>query len=354
MKVAMLAQAGSVHTIRWSQGLAKRGHRLWIISNNRLKVQIPGVETILLPGCSPASYFFNIPRVRKLLRRIRPDIVHSHYATGYGLWGTVWKEAPLIVTVWGTDIEDALSKKLMIAPIVRRALVSARFVTSASRFLIERTIAFENSVSDKIHLIPFGVPIPEISSGKAARENEGVIRIIFAKGFRHAYAPDLVLKAFASACEEDNRLRLTMIGGGPDQKRLEKLASELKVSDRATIRGWQSMDETARLIEDADIMVMPSRRESFGVAALEAISYGVPVIASRVGGLPEIIRHGVNGILVPSDDIKALTAAILRLAADPELRLRMGKTGHMIAAEEFDFEDCLDRMEELYEKALVR
>jgi glycosyltransferase involved in cell wall biosynthesis len=350
----MLAQASSVHTIRWSQGLAKRGHRIRVISNSELKIQIPGVETILLPGCSSASYFFNIPRVRKLLHRIRPDILHSHYATGYGLWGTVRKEAPLIVTVWGTDIEDALSKKFMIAPIVRRALISAKFVTSASRFLIERTIAFEKSVADKIHLIPFGVPIPEISNKKAARENEGMIRIIFAKGFRHAYAPDLVLKAFASACKEDNRLRLTIIGGGPDQKRLEKLVSELKVSDRVIIRGWQKMDETAHLIENADIMVMPSRRESFGVAALEAISYGVPVIASRVGGLPEIIRDGVNGILVPSDDIKALTGAILRLATDPQLRLRMGKAGHRIAAEEFDFENCLGRMEELYEKALVR
>jgi len=156
----MPAQAGSVHIRRWSRGLAARGHRLVIISNDRFDAPTNEVETIILPGHSTFAYYKNIPRVRKIIRQIKPDIVHAHYATGYGLWGSRQSIAPLVLTVWGTDIEDALKKRLTIAPIVRRNLKKAACITSASRFLIDRTLAFEPSVKDKTNIVPFGVPLP--------------------------------------------------------------------------------------------------------------------------------------------------------------------------------------------------
>jgi glycosyltransferase involved in cell wall biosynthesis len=269
------------------------------------------------------------------------------------LWGTLSGETPFILTVWGTDIEDALRGRFMIAPTVRRVLRRASFITSASRFLIDRTIALEASVADKITCIPFGVPIPEISIRKPIDEVEGVIHIVYTKTFRPAYAPDLALVAFARAYREDPRLRLTMIGGGPLKQTLRDMAGQLGISDSANIRGWQDMQETRRLIESADIMLMPSRQESFGVAALEATSHGVPVVATRVGGLPEIIENGINGILVPVDDVEAVKKALLELAANPRLRHEMGRAGQEMSRDRYDFEKCLDMMEDLYRRALA-
>jgi glycosyltransferase involved in cell wall biosynthesis len=352
MKIAMMAQAGSVHTTRWATGLASRGHDVWVISNDRFGFESDKVRAVLMPGHSSASYFLNIPRVKKLLRNIKPDVVHSHYATGYGLWGTLTKDIPLIVTVWGTDIEDALRGRFIVSPVVRRVLRRARFITSPSDFLIDRTLTFEETVKDRIVRIPFGVPVPEISARKPIDEVEGVIHIIYAKSYRAAYAPEVALKSFALAFHEDNRLRLTMIGGGSYKKKLETMSADLGVAEYTKIRGWQDIQETLRLIENADMMLIPSRNESFGVSALEATSYGVPVIASGIGGLPEIIANGVNGILVPPDDTTAFKEAILKLAADSKLRFEMGQAGQRIAREMYDFEKCLDMMEDLYNKIL--
>lgn len=350
MKIAMLAHAGSVHTRRWSAGLAMRGHDIRILSNSDFLGYPEEITTHLLPGRTSLSYFSNIPRVKRILRRFAPDIVHTHYATGYGLWGFMQKTAPLIVTVWGTDIADALAGKRIITPIVRRALKAARFVTATSRFLMDQAVRFESSVADKLVYVPFGVPIKVAE--KAPDKSGGPVRIIFAKQFHTTYAPEMVLRSFSASCRMDIELHLTMIGGGPLHNRLLRLAQSLDIADRVDIRGWVEMLEAESLIAGADIMVMPSNKESFGVAALEACASGVPVIASNVGGIPEIIEDGRNGILIEPGDEKALTEAIVKLSGDPALRQQMGEAGRKIARERFDFDASLDLMENLYRKTL--
>ena len=348
MIIVMPAQAGAVHNLRWSRGLAGRSHRVVRISNRRLTVPNDEIETIILPGTSSVAYVYNLPRVRKIIHRIRPDIVHAQYATGYGLWGSCQSAAPLVLTVWGTDIEDALDRKPVISWLVRRALKKAQGITAASRFLVERTIEFEPSIADKIQVIPFGVPMPKISEAKPGRDD--TVQLVYTKNFRPAYAPDIALEAFAAASRKNPKIRLTMVGGGPMRSDLLRLAKERGISDRVDILGWQTMDQTEKLIRQTDIMLMPSRPESFGVAALEAHSHGKPVIATRVGGIAEIVRDNVSGILVPPDDVTAVAEAILRLTEDRSLRLRMGREGRKLVEEKYDFEECLDQMETLYNR----
>lgn len=347
MKIAMLARADSAHVQRWSAGLMERGHEIFLISNGGKCPLLPGVKITCLPGRSPLAYLYNISRVRSLLRQIKPDIVHAHYATGYGFWGSVQHEAPLVLTVWGSDIEEAFNNKLK-ALFVRRALRKAKLITSASKFLMERTLSFERSVRNKIHLVPFGVPLPEDMTDSSTYHERKTVEMIFAKAYYSIYAPDVLLEAFAQAYREDSRLRLTMIGGGPEMGKLQNLAIRLGVGEVVRIEGHKEPTEAIRQIRQADIMVMPSRRESFGVAALEALAYGLPVIGTAVGGIPEIIENGVNGLLVPAGEVTPLVSAILRLSADSRLRREMGKTGQKMVREKFSFSRCLDQMEEIY------
>lgn len=348
MRIAFLAHAGSVHTRRWSVGLASRGHDIRILTNSDFLGLPKEIKTDLLPGRTSLSYFRNIPRVKKILRRYNPDIVHAHYATGYGLWGSIQKSAPLIVTVWGTDIADALAGKFMIAPVVRRALKAACYITGASQFLLDQAMRFEPSVKDKLVHIPFGV---DISPEEPSSEDENhPVQIIFSKQFYPVYAPELVLRAFAKACHRVSNIKLLMIGGGPLHEKLLKTTEELNVKQYVDIRDWVEMGDAERLIRQSDIMVMPSERESFGVAALEAAAAGVPVIATDVGGIPEIVENDYNGLLISPGDENALTEAIIRLADDSILRQRMGEAGRKIARERYNFQDCLDRMENLYQQ----
>lgn len=351
MRLAMLAQAGSVHTGRWSTGLAARSHEVRIFSNSELLTHPDGIDTVFLPGRSAIAYVRNIPRIKRLVNDFRPDIVHAHYATGYGLWGAVQKSAPLIVSVWGTDIDDALQKKFTVAPITRRALRAARFVTATSRYLLDKTRAFEPSISAKCEYVPFGVPISGLPTHRPS-DDDGIIRIIFAKAYLDNYAPDMVIRAFAEARRSAPLMSLTMVGGGPMQGILRKLVGELKLENHVTIGGFVASEEAHRLIREADVMVMPSCRESFGVAAVEAASCGLPVIATNVGGIPEIIEDGVNGILIRPGDEDALVSAMVRLASDVSLIRRMGMAGREIAVRKFDFSACLDKMEKLYRRIL--
>jgi len=349
VKLALLADAGSIHTRRWSAGLHERGHDVRIVTNGAARDVPTSIPVDVLPGSSSLGYVLAIPGAKKIIKQFHPDIVHVHYATGYGLWGTAQNIAPLVVTVWGTDVADALAGRFMVAPVVCRALRKARCVTAPSKFLMAQTVHLEPSVKDKIVHIPFGLPKLDYMQ-RSDRDND-TVRIVFAKQYRHTYGPDLVIKAFAAALETAPQIRLLMLGGGPMRKELERLAASLSLASKIDLRDWTEPDETQQLICESDIMVMPSRRESFGVAALEASAAGVPVIAADVGGVPEIVHHEQNGLLVPVDDADALAEAIVRLAGDPGLRKRMGDAGRTIVRNEFPFDHCLDLMEEVYRKA---
>lgn len=354
MRIAILAHAGSVHTIRWCQGLSARGHLLQLISRSRPEPFAPDVPIDYLSGRTPLSYVFSIPRVRHILTEFRPDIVHAHYATGYGLWGSAQETAPLVLSLWGSDIEDALVKRLTVAPIVRRALRKARFVTASSQYLLDRAAAFEPSIRSHMRHIPFGVSIAAPFCPKPDTSDAAIIHLIFAKSCHPSYAPDLVIKAFAEALRIFPRLHLTMLGGGPLKNEMERLAKTLEISRAVTFHDRVELQESIRLIGQSDIMVMPSVKEGFGVAAVEAAAAGIPVIATRVGGIPEIVADGISGILIPPGDRPALAAAIVRLASAPDLRRAMGLAGRKIAEERFNFDACLEAMEKVYHEVLCQ
>lgn len=349
----MLAPAGSLHTRRWSRGLISRGHDVLLVSNSALPQAPPDIPTRYLPGKGSLAYLQNIPAMSRVVNEFGPDIVHSHYATGYGLWGSAQHAAPLVVSVWGTDVADALKRRSSVGMIVRRSLRRARFVTATSQYLKDQTIILEPEVAGRIEVVPFGVPIPPEPSDKTEETVDAPITVVFAKLYLSNYAPDMVIRAFARAYENLPRLRLIMLGGGEMQQELITLTNTLHITDVATIRGWVEPEEAQRIIRAGDIFVMPSYSESFGVAAVEAASYGLPVIASDVGGVPEVVHDGETGILIHPGDEVALADAIVRLAKDEKLRRSMGEAGRRLVAEKYDFEKCLDMMEAIYGRVLA-
>ena len=156
---------------------------------------------------------------------------------------------------------------------------------------------------------------------------------------------DVLLHALARLGESDVKFSLVVAGSAdlPGHAPMVRLAGRLGLGDRVTFAGRLGRADLARLLWASDAVVLPSRQEAFGVAVLEALAAGVPVIASRVGGIPEILRDGREGLLVPVGDARALAAAIAKLAHDPSLRARLASAGPARAA---DF--SLRRMIEAY------
>jgi glycosyltransferase involved in cell wall biosynthesis len=176
----------------------------------------------------------------------------------------------------------------------------------------------------------------------------GIGRLLRVKGF------DYLVAAHARALEELPQLRLVLVGDGAERGRLVEQAGELGVSASVRFAGTAARDEIPAYLAAADLVAVPSVRHEGYVdglpnVALEAMGAGRPLVATDVGGLPELVRPGANGVLVPEKDPQALTDAILELARDPDLRERLGAEGRREIREERSWEAAGRRYVELYE-----
>jgi len=161
---------------------------------------------------------------------------------------------------------------------------------------------------------------------------------------------DVLLRAFVNVAQQIPEARLVIYGDGPERARLEKLADDLCLADRVSIRGFQPHEEATSSFNHAWVVAIPSRwEEPFGMVAAEAMMAGTAVVASRSGGLTEIIRDGETGLQVPPDNADALASALLRLLRDRDLAERMGQAGREVALTEFNEAVVVDRFVQLYQ-----
>jgi N-acetyl-alpha-D-glucosaminyl L-malate synthase BshA len=168
-----------------------------------------------------------------------------------------------------------------------------------------------------------------------------------ASNFRPVKNVEQVVRVFA-AVHDRMDARLVMVGDGPEKPKAEHLARQLGVARHVLFLGNQEVME--ELLPLADVFLLPSSTESFGLVALEAMSAGVPVVASRVGGLPELVEHGVSGYLEPVDDVEAFVRAVLRVLEDPKAARRMGRAGRRRAIDEFHVDRVVERYRKVYEE----
>jgi glycosyltransferase involved in cell wall biosynthesis len=163
---------------------------------------------------------------------------------------------------------------------------------------------------------------------------------------------DDLLRAMALLRERGTTLRCLLAGDGPDREKLQQLATELGLSNAVEFVGEVSHENVPAILSRIDIFAVPSTWEGFGVAAIEAAAMEIPVVASNIHGLPDVVNDGVTGLLIPPSNPEALAAAIGRLAGDPALRRRMGEAGRTLVEREYRWRDNARMMENLYDKML--
>jgi len=218
-------------------------------------------------------------------------------------------------------------------------------ITATTAHLAERTnelLAAETAIS----VIPFGVDLTRFSLSGGLRR-PGRTTIGFLKSYLPVYGPDVLLKAMVLVKQECPSAFLVMKGfRDPDPYRA--LAERLGLSDRVEIGGAVEHEQVSEVLDEFDIFCMPSREESFGVAAIEASATELPVVASNVGGIPEAVLDGRTGILVPPDNPGALAAALISLIENPDRARELGSAGRRHVEEQFDWHKNVTLMEEVY------
>jgi N-acetyl-alpha-D-glucosaminyl L-malate synthase BshA len=297
------------------------------------------------------------------------DLLHVHYAIPHSLSALLARQMletqqqkarrrylPFITTLHGTDITlVGLDRSYL--PITQFGIEQSDGVTAISSYLRDRTReAF--SIKGEIEVIrnfvncDVYVRVPTKVAAMRPRYASGDEKLlVHLSNFRPVKRILDVIAVFARI-SQTLPARLMMIGDGPDRSAAEHLAMSLGVQDRIHFLGKQ--DNVNELLPLADLMLMPSEMESFGLAALEAMACSVPTIATRVGGVPELIDDGVNGLLFPLGDVQAMATAAIELLGDATRLNTMAAMARKNASDRFCASKIIPLYEQYYERVLER
>ena len=353
--------------------LAARGHQVHFITS-ALPFRLTGREAnIHFHEVAVSTYpLFEHPpydlalatRMAEVAEFYSLDILHVHYAIPHSVAALLARQMlaargrhlPFITTLHGTDITlVGLDRSYL--PITKFGIEQSDGVTAISEHLRERTreafgIASEIEVIHNFVNCDVYVRKPELVAAMRPRFAEPDEKIfVHLSNFRPVKRVTDVVEVFARVAKE-LPARLMLIGDGPDRSAAEYLALKYGVQDRIHFLGKQ--DNVSELLPVADLMIMPSEMESFGLAALEAMACGVPPIATRVGGVPELIADGKNGLLFEIGDVDAMAAAAIELLRGDARLQMMAQAARKTAQDRFCASRIIPQYEAYYERVVER
>lgn len=310
---------------------------------------------------APLTTLSEASKLAEVVEEVGIDVIHAHYAVPHATAAILARDMvrgccpPVVVTtLHGTDVTLVGLDRAYLRT-TQYAITRSDHVTAVSRYLAEYTQR-EMSIERDIQVIPNAVDLerfkPEPSANlrhKYAHPEEKLL--VHVSNFRPVKQTDEVIRIFAGVTEHISA-RLLMIGDGPERHKAFELAKALGVSGRVTFLG--SFPRIEALLAICDLFVLPSVLESFGLAALEAMASGVPVIASSIGGIPEVVEHGVSGLLTAPDDTAGMINNALRLLQDAELHRQFAHAARLRAETAFSEQIVLPQYRQAYEAALER
>ena len=346
--------------------LAAVGHEVHFISY-ALPIRLKASDRIHFHEVEVLSYpLFEYPpydlvlatKMAEVISRSQLDILHVHYAIPHSISAFLAKkmstdrEIPFVTTLHGTDI-TLVGNDRSYLPITRFGIEESDAVTAVSEYLKVRTVQ-EFGTKREIEVIPnfvncdvFQKSFDSTFRARFAAEDEGIV--IHISNFRPVKRTGDVIELF-SRLRRKQKAKLLMVGDGPDRPNAEWLAEVKGIEDDVLFLGKSS--DMEQLLSISDILVLPSELESFGLVALEAMASEVPVIATRVGGVSEVVDDGVDGFLFDVGDTESMAEAASALLGDKELRQRMGRSGRDHAQRDFCHERIVKRYAELYERTI--
>ena len=295
-------------------------------------------------------------KIREVAEQYRLDLVHVHYAIPHAASAFLAKEMlkpqrlPTMTTLHGTDI-TLVGIMPSYYEITRFSIEKSDAVTAVSEFLRRETVR-EFRIERPIEVIHNFVDTelfrPKASCAARSRLSPNGEKVLMhISNFRKVKNLPVLLQVF-NEVQKHIPARLALVGDGPERESVERQAEDMGIIERVDFLGDQEF--VAELLPAADVFLLPSQHESFGLAALEAMSCGVPVVGSRIGGLPEVIIHEETGYLCDPNDVACMSAIVLGLLRDEDLRLKIGRAARARAEQEFNRDKVVARYVDAYQR----
>jgi N-acetyl-alpha-D-glucosaminyl L-malate synthase BshA len=349
--------------------LARRGHEIHFITYSqpvRLALLNPNVHyhEVNVPEYPLFHYQpYELALSSKLVDMVKLykiEVLHVHYAIPHAYAGYMAKQMlkneginlPMITTLHGTDI-TLVGNHPFYKPAVTVSINKSDYVTSVSQSLKDDTLKLFK-IKNKIKVIPNFIELDKVKKDPLApchryvmaKENERIITHI--SNFRKVKRIPDIIKIFYNI-QKVMPAKLMMVGDGPEKEKAEILCQELGIHDKVIFFG--NSNEIDKILLLTDLFLLPSETESFGLAALEAMACGVPVISSNSGGLPEVNFDGYSGYLSNVGDVESMAANAIKILADDAV-LNQFKANALEVAKKFDIINILPKYEALYQRAI--
>jgi len=294
MKILLIGNANSIHVRRWASSLAGRGLDVSVLSGKRVVVEGVRVVSAEVPSWAPWRPGRWAQRrrgvLRRVLRQLAPQVVNVHYLGGYSVFPEDLGGARLLVNTWGSDVIPLGPEPPDHRRQKTRVLHSADRLMTSSDHLARATCEYAGLARERVVTNHWGVELDRFGP-PGAPVDEPVVG--FVKSLQPHYGPHTLLTAFAEVAKAVPGARLLMAGRVDQLKNeLEKQAAVLGISEKIEWLGHVDYHEVPGLFRRMAVSAMPSTHEAFGMAAIESQAMGVPVVASTVGGIPEVVVDG--------------------------------------------------------------
>jgi glycosyltransferase involved in cell wall biosynthesis len=355
-RILFFADASHVHTRRWVQAMVERNFECLVAT--RLAGAIDGAQVITVcSGTDTVGWFRGVPAVRALAQRFRPQWIHGHYVTSYGMWGAACRGvAPVVLTAWGSDVLVTPRERGWRGRWTRRllswSLRRADLITADARDVLDEIASY--SVAAPLHEVLWGVDTLRFRPREPLERNGESVEFISLRQWESNYRIELVIRAFAALriARPMLRLRLTLLGGGSLSSELQALAAQLGL-DSDVVRFVGRVDDADMItaLQQADVSISVPASDATSVAMLESMACALTVVATDLPANRAWIGAAQR---VPVDDLAALTAALLVLADDPVRRRDIGLHNRQSVIERASSDVHMDRMAALYEFLLKR
>lgn len=362
MKILLLSDANSSHTLKWALSLNNQGMNILLFSLFKpnqevtkkyekfgikiLSSDLQGkIKDLRRPNLSKLNYILSLRLLKKTISSFKPDILHAHYASSYGVLGFLSKFRPFLISVWGSDIYDFPNKSKFNKWLLEKVINNADKICSTSKAMGD--ILSREYGNSEFEIIPFGI---NHNIFKPGNRNQSQLIAGTIKSIEKHNGIDCLLDAVKIIIDnyKMKNIQFLIVGDGSQLEEMKIKSSELYLDKYVNFTGFISPESVVEYYQKMSIFIAMSTRESFGVSILEAAACEVPAITSNVGGLPEVNKHNETGLVISPEAPRELARAIKKLVNDNSLRERMGKKARQRVIQEFNWETNIQKMISVY------
>ncbi|MCX6149037.1 MAG: glycosyltransferase [Ignavibacteriales bacterium] len=367
-RLLIISDPTSYHTIKWVKSLAKFNFEILIFGLSKHQPEIyEGLDNINVVSMefndeiftksdgafSKIIYLKSLKKLKQVIIKFKPDILHSHYATSYGLLGALTGFHPYIISVWGSDVYEFPHKSFLHKLLLKWIFFRADKILSTSHVMGKE---IKNYSKREIEVIPFGIDVEKFKPMEVNsyfNKNDIVVGTI--KALEEIYGIEHLIRAFKivkDRCPE-LPLKLLLVGKGSMESSYRELITKLNLDNCTMFTGYINPDDIPIYHNMIDIFVAVSLKESFGVSILEASACEKIVLVSDVGGLTEIVENNVTGLIVPAANVQKIAYALQSIILHRDLSIRLGKNGRERVLAKYNLNETVELMKNMYKKLIA-